>query len=219
MALKMKELVELTNEAKSTILYYIKEGLLPEPKKPKPNVHLYDESCIDIIKFIKYLQHSFSYSISEIKEIFKNIDIKENESFLMMVKALELATIKGEKMLSKEEFLQEALIDEEELNKLIQKGFLINRHSGYSPLEVEIVKTLQKLKSLNIEDSLLRAYIKSAQDLAKLEAQVWSKIFENRQTDTIQEHQLAFDTTLKLKPYLFNIHTLKEYYKIKGEAK
>ena len=63
MALKMKELMALSDESKSTILYYIKEGLLPEPSKPKPNVHLYDESCVQILKFIKYLQHNFSYSI------------------------------------------------------------------------------------------------------------------------------------------------------------
>jgi len=55
MALKMKDLIAKSGESKSTILYYIKEGLLPQPQKPKPNVHLYDEVCIDIIKFIKYL--------------------------------------------------------------------------------------------------------------------------------------------------------------------
>ncbi len=36
MPLKMKELSFQSNESKSTILYYIKEGLLPQPSKPKP---------------------------------------------------------------------------------------------------------------------------------------------------------------------------------------
>ena len=72
MQLKMKDLMLQTSESKSTILYYVKEGLLPEPSKPKPNVHLYDQSCIQIIKFIKYLQHNFSYSIAEIQTIFQD---------------------------------------------------------------------------------------------------------------------------------------------------
>ena len=41
--LKMNELVKRSNTPKSTILYYLKEGLLPEPMKDKPNFHLYDE--------------------------------------------------------------------------------------------------------------------------------------------------------------------------------
>ncbi len=69
MSLKMSQLIKLTNVSKSTILYYIKEGLLPEPKKPKPNLHLYDESVVSTIEFIKFLQQNLHYSISEIKTI------------------------------------------------------------------------------------------------------------------------------------------------------
>ena len=90
MAYKMKELMALSDESKSTILFYIKEGLLPEPQKPKPNVHLYDESCVQILKFIKYLQHNFSYSISEIQNIFKDNNFDLDGSFEMMVRSLEL---------------------------------------------------------------------------------------------------------------------------------
>lgn len=65
----MAELTKQSNTSKSTILYYIKEGLLPKPQKPKPNLHLYDEICIPIISFIKYLQEQLHYSIIEIKSI------------------------------------------------------------------------------------------------------------------------------------------------------
>jgi len=58
--LKMNDLSKLTNTPKSTILYYIKEGLLPEPFKDKPNFHLYDEGNIQLIEFIKYLQNAIN---------------------------------------------------------------------------------------------------------------------------------------------------------------
>ena len=69
MGLKMATLTEKSGVTKSTILFYLKEGLLPEPKKPKPNVHLYDDSSIAILQFIKYLQEHLNYSITEIKSI------------------------------------------------------------------------------------------------------------------------------------------------------
>ncbi len=69
MRFKMSELVKRSGVSKSTILYYIKEGLLPSPYKPKQNVHLYDEKTLKILNFIKYFQHNLGYSISHIKEI------------------------------------------------------------------------------------------------------------------------------------------------------
>jgi len=81
MSIKMAELTQLSNTSKSTILYYIKEGLLPQPQKPKPNVHLYEDSAVSILQFIKYMKDTLHYSITEIKSIIQDnkIDFK-NES-------------------------------------------------------------------------------------------------------------------------------------------
>ena len=43
MEYKISEVVAITNVPKSTILYYIKEGLLPEAKKLKSNFHKYSD--------------------------------------------------------------------------------------------------------------------------------------------------------------------------------
>ncbi|VEH65298.1 Cd(II)/Pb(II)-responsive transcriptional regulator [Rodentibacter pneumotropicus] len=68
--LKMNDLVKLSQTPKSTVLYYVKEGLLPEPLKDKPNFHLYDDRCVGLLEFIKYLQTNFNASISQIKQLF-----------------------------------------------------------------------------------------------------------------------------------------------------
>lgn len=67
MEYKISEVVTKTNVPKSTILYYIKEGLLPEAKKLKANVHKYNDEHIELIKYIKYMQESMGSSIEEIK--------------------------------------------------------------------------------------------------------------------------------------------------------
>ena len=85
MSIKMATLIEKSGVNKSTILYYIKEDLLPQPQKPKPNVHLYDDSSISILHFIKYLQEHLHYSITEIKSIIKdnNIDFKNDSQIVI----------------------------------------------------------------------------------------------------------------------------------------
>jgi len=78
MGLKMATLTEQSGVTKSAILFYLKEGLLPQPKKPKPNVHLYHDSSLATLRFIKYLQEHLHYSIAEIKSILRDNKIDFN---------------------------------------------------------------------------------------------------------------------------------------------
>ena len=79
MGIKMATLTEQSGVTKSTILFYIKEGLLPQPKKLKPNVHLYHDSSLATLRFIKYLQEHLHYSITEIKSILSDNKIDFND--------------------------------------------------------------------------------------------------------------------------------------------
>ena len=88
MSLKMATLVEKSGLSKSTILFYVKEGLLPSPEKPKPNVHLYHDSSIAILHFIKYLQEHLGYSIVEIKSIIEDNKIDFHDDSDMVVNYL-----------------------------------------------------------------------------------------------------------------------------------
>ena len=63
MSYKMSELCELSQTPKSTILFYVKEGLLPEPVKVKDNVHQYGEDTLLMLNFIKYVQSNFHLSL------------------------------------------------------------------------------------------------------------------------------------------------------------
>ena len=207
----MKELVELTGESKSTILYYVKEGLLPEPKKPKPNVHLYDESCVNIIKFIKYLQKKFSYSISEIHKIFENNRFDFDNSFESLIQSIELIGTNSDKTYSKEEFLELAGINEQELNSFIESGYLIQSH--YTDKELEAVAILKRAKEANLDFSLIDAYVKCAKELATLENEVGYNLLKDDTKSHNRRYELLFDLILNLKPYIFNGYTVKEHQK------
>ena len=212
MAYKMKELMALSEESKSTILFYIKEGLLPEPQKPKPNVHLYDESCVQILKFIKYLQHNFSYSISEIKSIFQDNTFDFDGSFEMMVRSLELISGgRDNQWYTKKEFLTLLSMDEKTLKTYQEKGYLFERARGYSKKEVEVAEILERAKALGLDYSLLDAYVADAKVLAQKENEAGSKLLADDKESHDARYELLFDLVLTLKPYIFNMHTVERH--------
>jgi len=212
MPLKMKELTQKSAESKSTILFYIKEGLLPEPFKPKPNLHLYDEKCIEILKFIKYLQHNFSYTISEIKSIFKDNNFKFNGSFEMMVQSLELiSTGKNNQWYTKTEFLELTSLSEIHLKEFQEKGYLFERDKGFSTKDIEVVEIINRANSLGLDCSLLDEYVTSAKYLAKKENAVGSTLLKCNKESHDARYELLFDLVLTLKPYIFNLYTVQEH--------
>jgi len=210
MSYKMKDLTKLTGESKSTILFYLKEGLLPPPKKPKPNVHLYDESSVNIIKFIKYLQKRFSYSIADIKRIFKNNKFNFDNSFESLIQSIELIGASDNTTYSKEEFLKATNLTQEELNNYISKGYI---QSHFTNKEIEIVSILKRAKEFNLDFKLIDSYVESAKVLAKLENEIGSKLLADDTKSHNSRYELLFDLILNLKPYIFNSYTVKEHQK------
>ena len=214
MQIKMKDLMLQTSESKSTILYYVKEGLLPEPSKPKPNVHLYDESCVQIIKFIKYLQHNFSYTIAEIQTIFKDNHFDFDGSFEMMVRSLELISGGRENIwYKKSDFLKLVAMDEKTLKYYQEKGYLFERAKGFSVKEVEMAEILERAKEFGLDFTLLDAYVTDAKFLASKENDVGSTLLKENEESHNSRYELLFDLILKFKPYIFNMHTVQAHQK------
>ena len=213
MYIKMKELMSATNESKSTILFYVKEGLLPPIQKPKPNVHLYHHNSISIIKFIKYLQHNFSYSISDIKSIFLDNNFDFDGSFEMMLKSIELISgTKSKEFYNTKEFIAITGIDEDTLDEYMRKDYIFQRDNGFSKKEIEIVEILQKAEDFNMDISLFDQYVDYGKDLAITENKIGSKLLKDEKSSHNQRYELLFDVILKLKPYIFNMLTVEKHH-------
>jgi DNA-binding transcriptional MerR regulator len=67
--LKMKALEGATGVGRETIRFYIRAGLLPEPKRPGRNVAWYDEAFVERIRLIKELQQKRFLPLQVIKAI------------------------------------------------------------------------------------------------------------------------------------------------------
>ena len=210
MTLKMKELMARTQESKSTILYYVQKGLLPQPEKPKFNVHLYDESCAHTIKFIKYLQQNFSYSLLEIQEIFNENTFTFDGSKEMMFSALELISRqRNNRWYNKEDFLKKVNIDKIKCDSYEAKGYFSQRARGYSDAEVAIVNILTRAKILALDHALINDYVESAKALAQNEKKIFDAFLNQGSAPIEAKYELLFDILLVLKPYVFAKNSLE----------
>lgn len=70
----MNELVAASGLPKSTILYYLNMGLLPEPVKTSPNMAYYDPECVGQLHFIKTMQSKHRLPLQKIKLL---VDLKK----------------------------------------------------------------------------------------------------------------------------------------------
>ena len=206
--LKMNQLVKLTDTPKSTILYYIKEGLLPQPEKPKPNVHLYDESFIEKIKFIKYLQKNFNLTIEQLKNIMQ----RDIFSYTNLIDILDLLMEPPtSKRYSLDELSNITNTDKEQIKSYIKRGLIFDRGNGFSDKEAEIIDILNRLASLEGGDRLIEIYKSNALNISKAEIDTANEL-EAKNSLNEDSIKSLFDATLILKPYLLNM-TLYTLYK------
>lgn len=67
--MKMKELEQRTGIGREAIRFYIREGLLEEPERPKKNVAIYTENHVKRILLIKKLQDERFLPLNVIKDV------------------------------------------------------------------------------------------------------------------------------------------------------
>ncbi|MBI5967193.1 MAG: MerR family transcriptional regulator [Deltaproteobacteria bacterium] len=70
--MKIRDLVQRTRISRETVHYYIREGILPKPRKRGRNIADYDESYVERIRLIKELQDHYFLPLAVIKNILKN---------------------------------------------------------------------------------------------------------------------------------------------------
>ncbi len=115
--LRMKELCAATGLPKSTILHYLQQGLLPEPRRPRPNLAYYDQVCVERIRLIRKLQRHHRLSLAEIKELLDKRDSDADLSLLLELKEL-IFQNGGDETWDREGFLRATGLEPEHLERL-----------------------------------------------------------------------------------------------------
>lgn len=213
MPIKMSEVVKRSKVPKSTILYYIKEGLLPQPQKPKPNLHLYDESIVDRLHLISYLQKHFDTSIGEIKSILESGAFDFSDGFRGIWETLDI--LMGASHISTYSIEDVALIFEipkEKIYDYLDRELIYLRDDSLTDKELEIIEILLDMEEFTENCSIVDSYVHSARDIATKEVETAQELLSSLlDKESNRVFKRLLDTTLILKQYIYNMQTLKSY--------
>lgn len=213
----MSELVAKTNVPKSTILYYIKEGLLPEPVKVKANVHKYNDEHVEIIRYIKYMQETMGSSIEQIRLILKNKNNSFSSSYTMLAPLMNTLSCLGPQSehYTKEDFIEHFEIDSNLLEKLLKEGILIPlEEDDFTEKEAAIINLVEEFLEVGVEYTILKEYLHHAQHLSKLELEMQHKLCDVKTDENFSTlWKILFQTLFTSKEYLFNRTTYKTFHK------
>jgi len=217
MEYKISELVALTNMPKSTILYYIREGLLPEAKKIKSNVHRYNDEHIELIKYIKYMKEDIGSTNEQIRFALKNKNQSLSSSFSMIEPLMNtLSSISSDAThYTKKQFIEHFNINPELLERLISDGIVLPLNSDdFTEKEASIIELITSFNEVGIDYSIIKAYVKHAQALCELEYQMQVRLCSVRSDKNFSTlWKIMFDTLFNAKEYLFNRYTYKTLLK------
>lgn len=221
---KMSDLVTKTNVPKSTILYYMKEGLLPEAKKLKANVHRYNDEHIELIKYIKYMQEKMGSSIDELKVVLK----KKNDSFSSSYSMLAplMNTLSGEsttlQYYTKSEFIDHFDIDKNLLEQLLKDNILLPLdEKSFTQKEASIINLVENFIKVGVDCSVLKEYVKHAKIISELEQKMQKDLCSVKNEDNFSTlWKIMFETLFSTKEYIFNRLTHKRLQQsLKDELK
>jgi DNA-binding transcriptional MerR regulator len=213
MEYKISEVVAHTNVPKSTILYYIREGLLPEAKKLKSNVHRYSDEHIELIRYIKYMQEEIGSTNEQIKFALQNKNQSLSSSFSMIEPLMNtLASIpSGVMHYSKEQFLKHYDIDSKLLEQLLEDGVLVPiNDDDFTEKEASIVKLVLSFDAVGVEYEIIKEYVKHAKALSELESIMQMELCSVRNDENFSMlWKIMFESLFNAKEYLFNRYTYK----------
>ena len=128
--LKMNELAAATGVPKSTILFYLGQGLLPQPRKTSPNMAYYEPSSIDRIRLIQQMQERHRLSLSEIKQCLDDEDRGSELGVYLELNDEVFGPDGPRRLLDAEAFCRETGLSASQLEELHQARLLLPLEEG-----------------------------------------------------------------------------------------
>ena len=190
--LKMKELAEATGVAKSTILHYVNEGLLPKPVKTSPNMAYYAHTCIERISFIKQLQSKHRLGLAQIKIILAQRDKGREVTPLIELKEVVFGQ-NDSKDLDTVAFCQATGLSPKEVEEFLAEGLLIpKKEGGFDSEDVAIGRILRLAGNLGIKPKEAEYYPRFAEKIVAEELAIHTRLVKNR------PYEEAINVTMEL---------------------
>ena len=158
--MRMKELVAASGVSRSSIHYYLREGLVPPPQKTGKNAALYDHRHLERLRLIGRLR-SESFGIERIRRILEQVEEGVPlDLAVTLQRAVTMEGGEGEGRMSLQELAERAEITQAQARKLLKVGLLTpapRRKGGlrFDRYDLEVARRFCRLSEetgLSVED-------------------------------------------------------------------
>ena len=148
--LRMKELSKATGLPKSTLLYYVDQGLLPEPEKTSPNMAFYAPECVERVALIRQLQENQRLPLAKIKAMLDAIDRGEDVAPLLMLNQVIFGDGQ-ERLMTLKEFCALSGLSPDKVGELEKAQLLLPlSDQGYDSQDLAMAQVLATRASLGL---------------------------------------------------------------------
>ena len=158
--LRMKELVNETGVPKSTILHYLNQGLLPEPRKTSPNMAYYDPACVGRIQYIQHLQRRHRLSLSEIKQMLARKEHNLDLSIFSELDTIIFGQDQDTRWLDASEFCATTGLSREQLKDLLAARLLLPLEENcFDPQDIGMGKMYATVLAFGLNSKDMTEYV------------------------------------------------------------
>lgn len=190
----MKELESLTGVGREAVRFYIKEGILPPPEKPKKNVAHYSEEHVLRIKMIRKLQEEKFLPLGVIKNIlntttFSDLSTSSNLVEFELALSVMLADERGNAKKTLPDVIATLGLSEDTLREMHSLEIIaIFQDAGVECLEAVDVRVLehwQQILSMGYDQGagydlqFLKRYVDMSRALAEEEVSLFFQDFSS----------------------------------------
>jgi DNA-binding transcriptional MerR regulator len=178
--LKMKALMAATGVSKATIAHYVKEGLLPMPKRTSRNMAYYDVSCVERVMFIKKMQANHRLPLSQIKLIFEQRDRGREVTPLIELKEV-IFGMDGPVRMDLQTFCQTTGLSPDQVETCLDAKLLRPREKGFfDPEDVAAGQMLRVSLDLGIRVAETEFYPRLAEDVVEREMAIQKRLVKTK---------------------------------------
>ena len=199
---KMKDLEARTGVSREAIHFYLREGLLPEPARPKRNVAHYTDEHVVRIRVIKRLQEERFLPLGVIKTMLDDADFGcvSTADDLAGFEMVFLSLLNGDapmRDLGLSEVAAQTGLSEVELIEMAELGVIEIKNAHKDPTvdyrDTAIVEQWARLRSLGYSQEsgydagFLKRYADTIRQLAEAEVDTFLQAFAHTSTDEAAE--------------------------------
>jgi DNA-binding transcriptional MerR regulator len=166
----MKALVAATGVPKSTILYYVNQGLLPEPVKTSQNMAYYDPQCITRIRYIQNLQRRHRLSLSEIRQMIESRGQEADFSIYIELNDIIFGPSRSDDLLDEAGFCRASGLSSGQVRALIGSRLMMPLAKGrFDNDDVAMGKTYARILSRGLRVKDLTFYVELGEKVVEHE--------------------------------------------------